>query len=321
MTRTPFDATAWDLIAGTAIIALCCAAAVYLPVLGFVCFFLLPLPVIFYHVRFGAQTAFFVSVLGILIFYGLTRGFNSDTILMAGMLGHGFLLGKYVKRHTPIEKTIAYSTLTILGAGFLFVVLAGNLAGTGAFSLVSEHIKKNLDVMISLYKQVETSDEMIRLLEASVEKIHYALLAILPALTASMLAIAAWINLLLGRIILRAAGFHSPALGHLNVWQAPDGLVWGVIGCGLFLLFPFQAPRVIALNILIVAMMVYLLQGFAIISFYFDKKEVPLFIRVLVYGALVIQQFLLLFVIGLGFFDTWFNLRRINSGDKDQLSS
>ncbi|MFO8113133.1 MAG: DUF2232 domain-containing protein [Desulfosalsimonadaceae bacterium] len=321
MARSSLDASPGELIAGTAIITLGCATAVYIPVLGFACFFLLPLPALFYHVRFGGHAAFIVCALSLLIISLLSWGVHTDTLLMAGMLGHGLLIGNYVKHNASIEKTVAYPALIVLAGAFFIIVLKGNLSGAGAFGLVSDHIKQNLELTVALYKQVEASEDTIRMLEASVDRIHYALLAIFPAITAAALLIAAWINLLLGRIMLKAAGFQLSALRRLNVWQAPDLLVWGVIACGLFLLLPFQAPRIIALNILIVAMMVYLFQGFAIISFYFDKKKVPVFIRALIYGAVAIQQFLLLFVIGLGFFDTWLNLRRINAGGNDPSSS
>ncbi len=321
MARSSLDATAGELLAGAAIITLGCATAAYIPVLGFACFFLLPLPAMFYHVRHGGHAAFIVSALPLLILSLLSWGIHTDTLLMAGMLGYGLLLGNYVKHNAAIEKTIAYPALMILAGAFFIIVLAGNLSGAGPFGLVSDHIQQNLELTVALYKQVEASEETIRMLEASIDRIHYALLAIFPAITAAALLISGWINLLLGRITLKAAGFHLPALGRLNVWQAPDSLVWGVIACSLFLLLPFQAPRIIALNILIVVLMVYLFQGFAIISFYFDKKEVPVFIRALIYGAVAIQQFLLLFVIGLGFFDTWLNLRRINAGGNEPSSS
>lgn len=326
MARSPFDATAVDYIAGTAIITLCLAAAAYIPIPGVARFLLLPLPVIFYHVRFGGQVAAIVSMLSILIISGLFIGLRADTILMAGMLAHGWLLGKYVKNHIPVAKAIAYSTATVFSGAVLLIFALGNFSGTGALDLVSEYTRENLAQTIALYNQVDTAGEdgsgkTSRILEESFDTIHYALLVIMPAITAATLAITAWINLLLGRIVLKAAGFHSPVMSRLNLWQAPDGLVWGVIGCALLLFVPFQALNIVALNILIVVMMVYLFQGFAIISFYLDKKEVPVIIRVFIYAALAIQQFLLILVIGLGFFDTWLDIRRINIGDSNQLSS
>ncbi len=322
MARSSREASAGDVIAGTAIITFCCVATLHVPILGFVFFFLLPLPALFYHVRFGGHAALVISVLSILILIGFSREMNPDALLMSGMLGYGLLLGMHVKNHAPVEKTIAYSAMATLAALFFAILIIGNLTGTGGMALISAHVKKNLELTVLLYGQVDASGETARMLDASIEKAHYALLVILPALTAVMLGITGWINLLLGRTALKkASGFSSPTLGRLNLWQAPGGLVWGVIGCSLFLILPFQAAKIVALNILIVLMMVYLLQGFAIISFYFEKKKVPLFIRALIYIAVAIQQFLLFFIIGLGFFDTWLNVRRINKGENDPLTS
>lgn len=316
--RPSLSATPRDLIAGTAIITLFGTTSAYIPVLGFAGFFLLPLPVLFYRVRFGGQAALIVSAVSLLIISGVTGGFGADAALMAGMMGLGFLLGQYLENDTPADKTIAYSTLTILAAAFVAIVVIGNLAGTGPFGLISGYIEKNLELMVAAYKQLDVSEEAIRAIDESMGRLHYALMAVFPAIIAATLIITAWVNLLLGRFILKTAGFTSPALERLNLWQAPEQLVWGVIACGILLLLPFQPMRVIAANILMVAIIVYLLQGFAVISFYFDKKDVPLFIRIIVYAAVAIQQFLLLFVVGVGFFDTWFNLRRINTGDNDQ---
>ena len=316
--RPSLSATPRDLIAGTAIITLFGTTSAYIPVLGFAGFFLVPLPVLFYRVRFGGQAALIVSAVSLLIISGVTGGFGADAALMAGMMGQGFLLGQYLENDTPADKTIAYSTLTILAAAFVAIVVIGNLAGTGPTGLISGYIEKNLELMVAAYKQLDVSEEAIREIDESMGRLHHALMAVFPAIIASTLIITAWVNLLLGRFILKKAGFTSPAMERLNLWQAPEQLVWGVIACGILLLLPFQPMRVIAANILMVAMIVYLLQGFAVISFYFNKKDVPLFIRIIVYAAVAIQQFLLLFVVGVGFFDTWFNLRRINTGDNDQ---
>ncbi len=313
MARSSFDPTFGNLIAGTAIISLFCAIAAYIPVFGFAFFFLLPLVVLIYRVRFGARATLIVTALSLMIMSVLAGGVNPDIMLMAGMLGHGFLLGKFVENHTSVDKAIAYSSVIILTAGILSIMVIGNFTGTGTIGLLSGYVEKNLEMTAALYKQFDASEESIRILDESIEKIHYALLVVLPGITAAIIVIAAWVNLLLGSVILERAGFITPVFKRLNLWQAPDVLVWGVIGCALLLVLPFQVLRILALNALIVMMTVYLLQGFAIISFYFDKKEVPLIIRIIIYGAVLIQQFLLLFIIGLGFFDTWLNLRRINA--------
>lgn len=317
MARSPFDATPGDLVAGTAIVALCGAAAAYLPIIGFVCFFFLPLPVMYYRVRFGGKAALIVSVASILILSVLSGGMDAHTILTAALLGQGLLLGAYVEQHAPIEKTIGYSTAAILGAVFSAILIAGNLTGSGGIGLVSEHITAGLKMTVEVYREVDATGENIWASGESLEKFRDAMLRVLPATSAAILILGAWINLLAARFILERAGFRSPVLARLNLWQAPEAMVWAVIGCGLILLLPLQAPRIIAVNLLIAMMTVYLLQGFAVISFYFVRQRVPVFIRVMVYTAVAIQQMLLLIVVGVGFFDTWFNIRRINTGEND----
>jgi uncharacterized protein YybS (DUF2232 family) len=94
------------------------------------------------------------------------------------------------------------------------------------------------------------------------------------------------------------------------MWKAPDFLVWGVIGCGAALFLPATAINVIGQNGLLILMAVYFFQGIAIVSYYFEKKRLPRFIRFFLYALIAVQHLILLAVIGLGFFDMWVNFRR-----------
>jgi uncharacterized protein YybS (DUF2232 family) len=67
----------------------------------------------------------------------------------------------------------------------------------------------------------------------------------------------------------------------------------------------------VGLNGLLVYMVVYFFQGIAIVAFYFRKKQVPRVARLLFYGIIGVQQVVMLAVIGVGFFDTWFNFRKL----------
>jgi uncharacterized protein YybS (DUF2232 family) len=49
----------------------------------------------------------------------------------------------------------------------------------------------------------------------------------------------------------------------------------------------------------------------AIVSFYFEKKQVPRFFRILLYTLIALQQLALIAVIGIGLFDMWFNFRKL----------
>ena len=76
------------------------------------------------------------------------------------------------------------------------------------------------------------------------------------------------------------------------------------------MLVPEDTAKTIALNGLIVLMMIYFFQGIAIVSFFFEKKQVPRFARVMLYALLVLQEVLLV-VIAIGFIDVWANFRKL----------
>ena len=55
----------------------------------------------------------------------------------------------------------------------------------------------------------------------------------------------------------------------------------------------------------------YFFQGIAIVAYWAEKKRFPRILRVLIYTLVALQQFLLLIVIGLEFFDVWLNFRKL----------
>jgi hypothetical protein len=89
--------------------------------------------------------------------------------------------------------------------------------------------------------------------------------------------------------------------------------LWGVIAAGVLMLVPTFPARIVGLNGLLVYMVVYFFQGIAIVAFYFRKKQVPRVARLLFYGIIGVQQVVMLAVIGVGFFDTWFNFRKLGT--------
>jgi uncharacterized protein YybS (DUF2232 family) len=88
-------------------------------------------------------------------------------------------------------------------------------------------------------------------------------------------------------------------------------MVWGVIGSGALLLVPSIGAKLLGLNGLIVFMVMYFFQGMAIVAYFFQKKQIPRVARVVLYGLIAVQQVVMLAVVGVGFFDTWFNFRKL----------
>ncbi len=83
------------------------------------------------------------------------------------------------------------------------------------------------------------------------------------------------------------------------------------------MLVPIDVIDSVGLNILIVCCLIYLLQGLAIVGFFFRRKRVPLLLRWLFYVLIAVQQYMVILVIAFGLFDIWVDFRKRIAGIKD----
>jgi len=308
------------ILSGIALTALLGALSISLPVLGFVCFLILPLPAFYYRMRLGAKKAA-ITTLGAFLFLVLfSQGLSADLFFLAGMLMLGFFMGEFSRRNLPVEKTIGYACGAVFSAGAFGLIIYGNVANLGLVRLVSDYIDKNLELTLAFYESIGMPEESITLLSSAMAQIQYVLIRILPSLCAAGLLFSAWLNLLLAKAVLRESWNDGSLKGRLsNTWKTPDFLVWGIVGCGLMLLAPSVFLKVLGLNGIIVLTMIYFFQGIAIIAFYFETKKVPMALRVLIYGTIALQQLLVLVIAGIGLFDVWLNFRRLGSDNNGQI--
>jgi len=185
------------------------------------------------------------------------------------------------------------------------------VAGAQPGALLSAYVERNLVLSLKLYEEVGMPAEKVQLISQSLGIIQYYLIRMLPAICGAFLLFVAWITFLGARMMMTKKGHGFPDFGHLNTWQAPDFLVWGVIGSGGLLLLPQNPAKLIALNMLIMLLTIYFFHGIAIISYFFEKKNLPTSLRVLIYSMIALWHLLFVFVVGLGFFDMWADFRRL----------
>lgn len=307
-----------DILTGAGILVFLCALCLYFPVAGFVCFLLLPLPEAFYRIKLGRRAGSLPALIAAAGVWMLIGGRAVDFWMILCMLALGFALGDALEKNLSIEKTIAYPCGLVWLAGLAALVVFGNLAESGPWGLASDYVKKNLELTAATYRRMDMPEQSVRLLAESLDRIHYVIMRIMPALAAAGLVFSAWVNVLLARVTFPFWRLKLPDFGPLNRWKAPDAMVWGVIGCALLMLVSDGTAAFIGANGLILLMLVYLFQGIAVISFYFEQRRVPMFVRLLIYAFIAMQQVFALLVIGLGFFDTWIDFRRLavkNNGD------
>ena len=306
------------ILFGIALTALICALSISIPVFGFVFFMVVPLPAFYYRVRLGTKLSAFAASSAFIFLIFFSGGLSADLFFIAAMLLLGFFMGEFFEKNLAVEKTIGYAAGLVLATGAFGLALYANASNLGLFQLISGYVAKHLELTLAVYENMGMPEESITTLTRSMEQIRYVLVRILPAISAAGLLFAAWMNLLLAKALLKTRIQRSATLEGLKRWKTPDALVWGVVASALMLLVPGGFFKVLGLNGMIVFTIIYFFQGIAILSFYFEKKKIPLAVRVLLYGMVVIQQIFIFVIAGIGFFDVWLNFRKIENNDTDK---
>lgn len=309
------DTTKADMkdIAGN--VALVCALfglAIYLPVFGFFFALFIPLPVLYYQIKLERNHGMIAAALSAVAVFLMIGSIGVDLIFFAELLLIGILLSVFFEKKFPVEIVVGLTCLAVLGSGAAGLLFYSISLNQSIESIVSAYVMQNLELTLALYKSAGIPEDNVRMISDSIEQIQYVLVRITPALITSMTLLVVWANIITAKPIFSARGLPYPPFGRLNQWRAPEFLVWLVIACGGILLLPTGGLKILGINGLIVLLTVYFFQGIAIVSFFFDKKHFSRIARILLYGLIVLQQLLLMIVIGLGFFDTWIDFRKLD---------
>ena len=300
-----------DVGNGIAIICLLFAVSLILPIAGFIGAMLIPLPIMYYRTKSGRRPGLIIAGVALSIMMGVMGGFSLDGIFFVQLLLIGLTLGECIQYQARIEQAVGLTCIVVLAALGGTLLVAGTIQGGGPVGVVTEYITRNLELSIALYKDMGMPAETVTTVEASKERIAYVFVRVVPAIVTATIIFVSWANLVIGGALFRRRQLPFPDYGRLNRWSAPEVTIWLPIISGLLLMIPAGGVKLIGINGLLIACVIYFLQGIAIVSYLFEKKNVPRFFRVFFYTLIVVQQVIALIVIGLGLFDMWIDIRKI----------
>jgi uncharacterized protein YybS (DUF2232 family) len=114
-------------------------------------------------------------------------------------------------------------------------------------------------------------------------------------------------NLAIARLCLRRRFGFRPFAQE----AVPDHLVWGAIGAGVLLASRQERLEAAGLNLLLVLMPLYVIQGLAVFRHFFQRIGLPRLLQVVSFGLLAMQPLLLVAVSCVGLSDLWIDFRKI----------
>jgi len=213
-----------------------------------------------------------------------------------------------LKRRYFWDRAAAVGTLFTLG--LLVPTGAAVAAGMGETltGLVRQLISAEVSAAEKLYPGMQLPPEQLH----ELQKIGEMLIEWVPRLYPAFLTVSIG-----GVMLVLALGLKRAVRGRIALpgprfqdWKLPEQLVWGVIAAGFALFVPWQPLKIGALNVLIVLLPLYFLQGMAVISMFLTRRQMPPFVRGMVYLLIVILNPLPLLVTLLGVFDLWGDFRK-----------
>ncbi|WP_033399059.1 DUF2232 domain-containing protein [Desulfospira joergensenii] len=295
-----------DIILGICLCMVIFAIIFAFPLIGVFALIFLPLPVLFYRLKLGRNSGGIIVAVSFAALMVMTQGFGFDLLYFGVLLMTGFLIGECIERQMGIERTMILTGVGILGLGLAGLLVYSGLQGQSLGALFSDYMSQYFTMSRQVYSEMGIEEQQIQMLNS-------AIVFVLPGMFTISLMSTVWMNILIMKRLLEKKGIRLKNLENLNHYQAPDHLVWAVIILGILLFLPADALKYLSVNCLIVLMLVYFFQGIAIVSFFFQKKESPTALKVFCYSLIAVQLYVLLLVIGLGFFDNWINFRKLDT--------
>lgn len=306
---------------GAAFSCLLFAIAVNIPFIGIISAMMIPLPIGYYRYRLGRPAGATIFGLSCILMAIVGEGLSFDLAMFSVLLILGFVLGEMLAEGASVEKVVLYPCLSLIGSAIVLVIVYSVSSQMEIGALLNHYVKKNLELTIELYRQMSMPEENLMLISRQLEFIQYILVRIIPGLAVMSALFVSWINLLLIRFLAGLKRLNLPDIGILTHWKSPEPLVWAVIAGGVLLLFPSKLLKIVGLNIVLALIMVYFIQGMSIVSFYFEKRNIPRILRAVLYMLICVQQLFSLLLIGLGFFDLWMDFRRLDKNKNRNAES
>jgi uncharacterized protein YybS (DUF2232 family) len=265
-----------------------------------------PFPVLFYTVKSGrgVGVASVVVVTFVLVvvspagalFYFFQCGLFS--LLLSGFLARGNGVAR------TIASTVAINLLVIM----VFAASFGLWQGINPDSLVQKEIRDAVVQTEAYYLEHGIAAGDIESLKQGLKSAAELVGKTYPALFVVCLGAIAGLNLMLlkrfSHLLPQQLNF-----GEFSRFRNPEKLIWVMIVSGFALLVHEDMVTRAALNILVVTLSLYFVQGLSIVAHFFTRFRLPRFVKLILYVLLVVQPYLMIVVVLIGLFDLWCDFR------------
>lgn len=267
-----------------------------------------PLPVAILGLRHGALWGGLAAALTALA----VLGFSGLPAFALYLLQYGLpatLLVALLTRGVAWDRAIAATVAALVAVGLLVLSAVAASSGQSPLALASGLVEAEITQAVRMIGELggsgqggdgtavqEAVEGMADFMRRAYPGMLVAVAGVLQLVTVGLLA------LLVRPRALPGSGFSR--------WRAPEVLIWGVIAGGFGSILASGWPQSVALNLLVMLLPLYFLQGLAVIESFFSRKHLAPLWRVVSYLVMLLVSPLPVVVTTIGVFDLWADFRK-----------
>jgi uncharacterized protein YybS (DUF2232 family) len=286
-------------------------ALVVFPQLGALIGIVCPFPLVFVALQRGRQVGIALIALIFVVLF-LLIGSNQAILFLAEYALVALLMGEMIRFRLPGDRCIVLSALaSSLVSIVVLMVLFGD-QDTTLKMFFEEQIRAHFSQSMKIFESMGENQAEVANMKAFAERAAESFAASYPAFLLIGSLISTAVNYALIRIVWTR--LYGPGLfsgGTFSEWICYENLVWAFIGSGMAL---FLGQGVIAdagLNVFLVMLLIYFIQGLSIVVHFLKARNVQVFFWFVLFILIFVQPLLIGLVAGLGVFDIWADFRKL----------
>lgn len=232
----------------------------------------------------------------------------------------GFVLDHARRRLLPPALTGGLVTLALglalLGYWGIYGMVAGFNPYTMLLRLLIEAVSQGQQLYVAAGGDI--SREHIEAMGQVASMLHVMIPRILPGILGIILLLTAWCNLVLSARLAPMLRPEERGWPRYSQWSLPEQLVWLPIIGGILLLLGPGTSKQLGGNLLLLAAVIYLFQGLAVLAHFMHRWQVARPFKALVWFTVLVQSLGLAALAVLGLADTWGDFRRLAGGRRQK---
>ena len=272
---------------------------------------LIPVPLIFVYIRFGRRPGLVLLASIFVVLFTLLGPrqaalFLTEYAVLAGVMAEA------IRFRLSFDKCISFSALASAVLSIVLLLFVFTDREATLLEFFQKQIDGHFAQSIESLKAIGDKPEELKVVQDFADKASGSLAQAYPSFIVLGAFVTALINYYATRFLWRRIyGYGMFHEARFSGWVIPDQVIWVLIGSSAVFLLADNALGSIGINLLLMTLVAYFIQGMAITIYFLESRNVPVFFWILMFFVILLQPLLVGVSIGLGVFDTWMDLRKI----------